>query len=193
MKLGNVLDFEAFNLKDMWKKIRKDPERLLMGAVDPWSTKLWNKVTGSDYEPIVDQMGGAYGGHTLSWGPENQDGGVYARARAAGIDTTEGAFMHDLSHQIAQSYAMNAIPNGAGGGTDWQGLTKQGLSLYNASQQPSAPQGALTQAQAAPAPAAAPPASRYMTKYGDALRRLMNTTSPGTVAPSGLAPQLRTF
>lgn len=102
--LGDILGFEKFNLKDMAKKIKKDPWRLAAGAVDPASTKLWNKVTGKKTEPLVDQMGGAYGGHTISaFG--NTDGGVYQRAREADINTKAGGVVHDLAHVVSALYA----------------------------------------------------------------------------------------
>jgi len=102
--LDDALDFEMFNAKDIWKKIKKDPERLLIGADNPWNTKVWNSVLGSNYEPFVDQMGGAYGGHTISaFG--NQTGGVYGRAQLAGINTLPASSMHDLAHVISAMYA----------------------------------------------------------------------------------------
>lgn len=133
MSLSDVLDFEAFNLKDMWKKVKKDPERLLIGAVDPWSTKMWNGITGSNYEPIVDQMGGAYGGHTISaFG--NQTGGAYGRAQDAGIDTMAGAQVQDLAHVIAAMYAggygadklggMVGGQSGGGASSQWDWMNR---------------------------------------------------------------------
>lgn len=118
--VSDVLGFESFHLKDMWNKVRKDPERLLLGAVDPASSKLWSKVTGKDYEPIVDQMGGAYGGHTFSaFGAK--DGGVYQRAREAGIDTKAGGGMHDAAHVISALFAGNGLAGGFGGGSGGSG------------------------------------------------------------------------
>lgn len=128
---SDVLGFEKFAAKDMWKKIKKDPERLLIGAVDPLSTKMWNKGLGSNYEPLVDQMGGQYGGHTISaFG--NDDGGVYKRAREAGIDTKAGGQVHDLAHVLSAFYGgagLAGIGGGAGGGAaPAQG---QGLGLFS--------------------------------------------------------------
>jgi hypothetical protein len=96
-----LFDFDAFALKDIWKGIKKDPERLLMGAVDPLSTKMWNGITGKDYEPLVDQMGGPYGGGWVSAFGKDQDGGVYKRAEEAGIDTSKGKSMHDGAHVLS--------------------------------------------------------------------------------------------
>lgn len=122
---GDVLGFEQFNLKDMWRKVKEDPERLLLGAADPWSTKLWNKALGKDWEPIVDQMGGAYGGHTISaFG--NTDGGVYERARQAGIDPKAGGQMHDAAHVISALYA-----GGYGAGKLKGVMGNQGLGQFS--------------------------------------------------------------
>lgn len=119
--LGDALKFDKFALKDMWGKIKDDPERLLVGAVDPWSTKMWNKALGKDYEPLVDQMGGPYGGHTVSaFG--NQDGGVYKRAQDAGMDTSEGGTMHDIAHVIAAFYGGQALGGAAAGGGSTGGI-----------------------------------------------------------------------
>jgi len=111
--IGDLLGFEGFQLKDWWKKIKKDPERLLLGAVDPWSSKLWGKVLNKDYEPLVDQMGGAYGGHTISAFGEN-DGGVYERAREAGIDTGPAEVVNDAAHVVASLYGGAGAAKGLG-------------------------------------------------------------------------------
>src|SRR6478609_3292984 len=110
---GDVAKFEGFNLKDMWNKVRKDPWRLLVGAGDPLSTKMWNGITGKDMEPLVDQMGGAYGGKTIGAFGHGQDGGVYGRAEAAGVPTTAGKNMHDVAHVISAIYGGNWL-NGQG-------------------------------------------------------------------------------
>lgn len=127
----SAFDFEMFNLGDMWKKIKKNPARLLYGGVDPWSTKLWNKALGKHDEPLVDQMGGPYGGHTFSaFG--NKDGGVYKRAEERGIGTGTAGGIHDAAHviaaMIAAQYGMGQIPGGQGGADGqqgWQQYTNQ--------------------------------------------------------------------
>jgi hypothetical protein len=113
MSLGDIFKFEGFNLKDMAKKIAKHPQQLLLG-VDPLSTGIQNKAFGTDYEPVVDQMGGAYGGHALSaFG--NKDGGVYQRASDAGIDTKSGGQAQDAAHVIAAIIAGNYLMGKAPG------------------------------------------------------------------------------
>lgn len=106
---GDALNFEQFHFKDMWNKLKKDPKRVVLG-VDPLSTKAWNAVLGRKDEPIVDQLGGAYGGHTISaFG--NTDGGVYKRAEEAGVDTKAGGQMQDIAHVIAAIYGAQGLGN----------------------------------------------------------------------------------
>lgn len=107
---GNVLSFENFKLGNMWDKIKKNPEQLLLGAGDPFSAKVWGGITGKDYEPLVDQWGGA-----------TKDD--YAKAEAKGIDTGAGKTMHGLAKMIAGSYAggYGAQQMGMGGAAAGQG------------------------------------------------------------------------
>lgn len=117
---GDALGFEAFHAGDLWDRLKKDPKRIVLG-VDPLSTKAWNGILGRKDEPLVDQLGGAYGGHTISaFG--NNDGGVYKRAREAGIDTGAGEKMQDAAHVIASIYGANGL-YGATGGTTGSGVT----------------------------------------------------------------------
>lgn len=112
--LEDIFEFEKENLKYMWDGIKDDPERLLIGAIEPFSTELWNTVLDKDYEPLVDQMGGAYGGDWIS--VADPDGGVYGIAKDKGIDTEAGGGMHDIAHvvaaAIAGNYGMGQIPGG---------------------------------------------------------------------------------
>jgi hypothetical protein len=118
--LKDVLGFERFNLKDMGKKL--SAKRLLLGAVDPFSTRMWNQThMGKDWEPIVDQMGGAYGGSALTLGDTGE--GVYGRAKAAGVPTEAGAGMHDIAHVItslfAGGYGAGKLGGMAGNAPPW--------------------------------------------------------------------------
>lgn len=102
--VSDVLKFERSKLKDMAGAIKEDPERLLLGAADPASSRMWSEVTGKEYEPIVDQMGGA----------TTED---YRRAEARGIDTTAGKTMHGIARAIAGTiaggYGLQALGGGA--------------------------------------------------------------------------------
>lgn len=105
MSLKDILGFELFNGKHILKDLGKHPWRSVTG-IDPLSTGAWNKVLGRNDEPLVDQMGGAYGGHAISaFG--NKDGGVYKAAQDAGIDTTSGGRAQDAAHVIAALIAGN--------------------------------------------------------------------------------------
>lgn len=129
--LEDIGKFEGFQLKDWGRKIKESPEQLLLGAGDPFGAKVWGGITGKDYEPFVDQMGGAYGGSTVSaFGKD--DGGVYGRAREAGIDTTAGGKMHDLAHVIsayyAAGYGADALGGGGGTGVEGQASVQSGTA-----------------------------------------------------------------
>lgn len=106
--LSDVFKFEGSHMSDLWGDIKQDPERLLVGAIDPASTSVWNKVLGKDWDPLVDQMGGATSER-------------YASAESKGIDTTAGKGMHNIARTVAGffagGYGANQLGFGAGGGT----------------------------------------------------------------------------
>lgn len=101
--LGNVLKFEAFNGKNMLKNAWDHPDQMLLGAADPFSARVWSTITGKDYKPIVDQMGGA-----------TQD--TYRKADAQGLDTHDGRQVQNLAHVIAGLYAGGYGASAAGVG-----------------------------------------------------------------------------
>lgn len=135
--LKDVLGFESFNAKDIWKKIKKDPERLLLGATDPFATRIWNQTGfGKDWEPLVDQFGGAYGGSALTLGDTGQ--GVYGRAKAAGVPTEAGSQMHDVAHLISSIFAGGYGADKLGSLAGFQGggnLPMPGGGMKGSSQQ----------------------------------------------------------
>lgn len=90
--LNNIFGFEKSKLGNMWGKVKDNPEQLLLGAGDPFSAKMWGGITGKDYEPLVDQWGGA-----------TEDD--YAKAEAEGINTRDGRAMHGIAQAIAGMYA----------------------------------------------------------------------------------------
>lgn len=159
--LGNVLNFEGFNLKNIGKKIGQNPEQLLIGAGDPFSAGVWSKITGKDYQPLVNQMGGA-------------TGDTYQKAEAAGINTGPGKSMHGIAQAVASMYAggygagqagglMGGSPGTTAAGTSTPGtfsqamgsLDKYSKAIGTASNVVQMGQGLLSQPQA-PAPAAMP-------------------------------------
>ncbi len=122
---GDVLSFENFKLGNMWDKIKKQPERLLIGGENPLSAKVAEAVTGKKYEPLVDEWGGA-----------TKDD--YRKAEAAGINTGAGKTMHGLAKTIAGLYAggygMKQMPSsgGSGGLLDFSG-TQQAAPIIDLS------------------------------------------------------------
>lgn len=125
------LGFETFQFKDWWNKAKDNPEQLLLGAGDPLSAKMWSKITGKNYEPFVDQMGGPYGGHTISAFGAN-DGGVYGRAEQAGINTKAAGGVHDGAHvlaaMLAGGYGMGAMGGGGAAAAPASGGITSGLT-----------------------------------------------------------------
>ena len=116
--LGNVFNFEQFKLGNMWDKVKKNPEQLLLGAGDPFSAGVWSKVTGKKYEPLVDQWGGAT--------PDD-----YSKAEAKGIDTSDGRTMHGAARVIAGTAgASTAATGAAAGGAATQGGLLSTFSQY---------------------------------------------------------------
>lgn len=114
-----ILDFEMFNAGHMLKQAVKNPDQLLLGAADPFGAKLWGGITGKEYEPIVNQWGGA-------------SDGAYKAAEAKGIDTGAAKSAHKVAQAVASIYAGGAAANGLGAmgsaGNAGQGLAMGGAS-----------------------------------------------------------------
>jgi hypothetical protein len=107
-----ILDFELFNAKHMLQQLGDDPERLFLGAADPLSSKLWGGILGKDYEPIIDQWGGAAPGS-------------YEAAEKAGINTKDAKAAHQVAQMVAAMYAGNYGMKALGG---MGGASSSGLS-----------------------------------------------------------------
>lgn len=112
--LGDVFKFENFNLNNNWEKLKKNPERAFIGAMDEGSTKVWNKafdwtapLTGihRHYEPMTDYWGGA---------PKDS----YTKAEAQGINTGPGRSMHNVAKTIASIYAGGYAAGQMGAGAN---------------------------------------------------------------------------
>lgn len=99
----SILDFELFNAGHMLKQGLKNPDQLLLGAADPFGAKLWSGITGKDYEPIVNEWGGA-------------SDGAYKAAEAKGIDTGAAKSAHKVSQAVAGIFAGGALGGAMGGG-----------------------------------------------------------------------------
>lgn len=109
--LGDILDFNLFHGEEVLKGIRDDPERLLLGAVDPAGGKLWGEVLGEDYEPLVNVFGGATDAQ-------------YDKADARGMETGDARKVGKVADTIAGIWGGagalgglgNAFGSMAGGG-----------------------------------------------------------------------------
>jgi hypothetical protein len=115
---GDFGKFAQFNLSDQWDKVKKNPERPFIGAMDEGSTKVWNKAfdwtapyTGihKNYEPMTDYFGGA---------PQN----TYDKAKAKGINTGPFRTGQNVANTITAAYVggygagqLGAGAEGAGG------------------------------------------------------------------------------
>jgi len=140
-----VLKFEANNLKYMVDLVKEDPERILIGAIDPFSSKMWGTILGKDYDPIINQWGGAADGS-------------YVDAASKGIDIGPGAAMHAVAKMIAAFYAgqwamgQMGAAGGAGGGGPNGTIAELDPSLWA----PQTPGGVANVAGAAPGAVPAP-------------------------------------
>jgi hypothetical protein len=115
-KVKKALKFEAFNTKKIVKGILKNPERLLTGAVDPLGTKIANEMYGTEWDPLVNQLGGA----------TEQ---TFADAEAQGLDTGLARDLHKTAGLVAGVWGGNALGNLASTG---MGNLASGLESYAA-------------------------------------------------------------
>jgi hypothetical protein len=115
MGLFDALSFEVFNAKDMAKNAVKNPDQMLLGANDPFSAKVWGTITGKDYKPMVNQLGGP-----------TED--AYQRAEAEGINTGSARTGHAIAQAIASFYSGGAAAGamGAGGSAAGSGASMGG-------------------------------------------------------------------
>lgn len=123
-KLKKALGFEVFNTKGIVKDVLSHPQRLLTGAVDPIGTKISNKMFGTNYDPMVNQLGGA---------TEKR----FRDAESAGMDTGLARDLHKVAGTIAGFYGGNAAAQAGSWGL---GNAAGDLEALGASRAP----GALT-------------------------------------------------
>lgn len=100
--MGWLSDLDKGNrhwFSEQWKAVKKDPERLLLGAMTPADSKLWSGITGEDYKPVLDSWGG----------PSAQ---VYRSGEEKGINMGPA---HN-SHRVARIVAASAMMGGAAQG-----------------------------------------------------------------------------
>ena len=123
--LGDLNEFVKYARNSAWDTIKKNPARLLYGAVDPASTWAWNKVLGRDDKPILNQLGSPMGGGGMGL---NKNGGVYADARRDGLSRGEvgqGQTFFGIGDTIAGIYGGSALGSAAGLGEG--GSTANGM------------------------------------------------------------------
>jgi hypothetical protein len=100
MSLGDALKFEKSWVGDIWKGIKKDPKRLVLG-VDPLSTKAWNAVLGRNDKPVVGDFGG----------PTKES---YQNAQDKGIQTGTASTLHGIAKAVAGVYGGYGAAGGLG-------------------------------------------------------------------------------
>jgi hypothetical protein len=102
------LDFEKFHFKSIWKDLMRNPGRILYGSFDPLSTKMWNEALGTDYDPIINQMGGATSQRFVDYVEAGGDPKLAEKA----------ARNHQIAATVASIYAGGALAGvaGVGGG-----------------------------------------------------------------------------
>lgn len=103
-KATNAVKFELDHGLQVSKGILSHPQRILTGAIDPLSTKLTNAVTGSHYDPLVDQMGGALDSRYADYERRTGESSGYAKD-AQGV-----------AHVIASFYGGKGLGKLAGAG-----------------------------------------------------------------------------
>lgn len=117
--LGDLFDFAKHHVGDAWSQMKDDPERMLLGAATPAGSKLWGGILGKDWEPMVNEFGGAT--------PEQFDS-----ADAEGINTGPSRVLGGIADTIAGFYGGQGVAAGLGnafgsmgGGSSGGGLMSQ--------------------------------------------------------------------
>lgn len=97
---SKLTGFENFFSKNLASDILHNPTRLITG-VDPASTAVWNKVLGTDNEPLVNMVGG----------PGQK---YFNEAEQAGIDTGPAQGFHKVADTIAGIAGSAGAAHGLG-------------------------------------------------------------------------------
>lgn len=103
MSFSDMLKFEGFNLKNIGKTIKENPEQLFLGAMEPVGGKLWGEILHKDYDEPLNAFGGP-------------NSSTYDKAEAEGIDTGWSESSHDAARIIAAIYAGGYAASAAGAG-----------------------------------------------------------------------------
>lgn len=98
----NVMDVNEDQLKNLGNHFKSNPMQMVTG-VDPASTSFWNKVSGTNNNPWVTQMGG-------------ETAKDYQNSASRGINTEDGQYMGTLANAVAGWYAGQGLGNLASAG-----------------------------------------------------------------------------
>jgi len=104
----DLVGFETFFSKKSFKSILSDPSRLITG-VDPFSTKLWNGILGTDKKPIVNQLGGPNSRYFQQYADE-------------GGNPTAGQQFGAVADAVAMYYGTAGLANVVGMGANAAGV-----------------------------------------------------------------------
>lgn len=148
-KIGKAIKSTLKTGPDILKQVAKNPTRLITG-VDPISTKAWNSVLGTNYDPIVNMYGGPTEATLQRVGANGLARGLFTAAdTVAGIwggGEALGALQGGLGSVASGGGAFSGAANaankgldvlasaaglGGGGGNsmDWGALLSLGASL----------------------------------------------------------------
>jgi len=104
-KLSSLFRMAAFHGKDMLHKIKENPERLLLGAMDKAGTGIWNSVLGTNWESPSN----LYGGPTST---------QFKRAEAQGIDTGPAKTADKIGRVVGSLYTGGALAGHLGAASE---------------------------------------------------------------------------
>lgn len=99
--LGDLFDFAKYHVGDAWSQMKDDPERMFLGAATPLGTKMWGGILGEDWEPMVNEFGGATDAQ-------------FNQADAEGLNTGPSRVMGGIADTIAGIYGGAGAASGLG-------------------------------------------------------------------------------
>lgn len=116
----DMIDFHTNEASNWWDKFKNNPMQLVVGAGDPFSTKVWNTILNKDWTPYVSSLGG-------STEESFQD------ADRKGIDTGAARGAGKVADAIASFYGGGALGSAAGAAGSAAGIgTAAGQTLGGA-------------------------------------------------------------
>lgn len=112
-KLSDVWHFADYSARDSWDKLKQDPERLVIGAIDPFSSWAWGSILGKNYTPVLNAFGSPQGGGFLG---TDRNGGVYKSAEQNGVATGSAKKFFGTGDAIAGLFGGSAATQGISAG-----------------------------------------------------------------------------